>query len=48
MMYEKKQSKSLTEKNIKTECSICGKKIRKSKHKEDICDSCKKTYKIKD
>lgn len=45
--YEKKQSKSLTERNKKCECEICGKKMRITKHKENICDSCKKIYKIK-
>lgn len=42
--YEKKQSKSLTEKTKKYECSICGKKIRFSKKNSDICDTCKKLY----
>lgn len=45
--YEKKQSKSLTERTKKHECELCGKKMRITKSKENICDSCKKIYGIK-
>lgn len=46
--HEKKQSKSLTEKNKKYECEICGRKLRISKNKDNICDNCKRNYKIKE
>lgn len=43
-IHEKKQSKALTEKTKKYECEICGRKLRISKNKENICDACKKNY----
>lgn len=45
--YVKKPKQSLTEKNKKYECSECGRKMRKTKSKESLCDSCKKLYGIK-
>lgn len=45
--HEKKQSKSLTEKTKKCECEICGRKMRITRSKENVCDSCRKVYGIK-